>query len=365
MRSRIPAAIALAATLVTTTSAQAFEVKHAEGGELVRWRRPGVAWTVDRSVKDVPGGEAAVTAAVAAWTQQSGAPKLSVAALGATLKPGLDGTNGIFYAKDGYAPAGGALAITVLSFDDVSGEVLDADIILNGKYELGTIDAALPAPTAADEPGATTYDIGRVLAHEMGHALALSDEPERKDALMYPYVPRAKVLSAAPGTDDLAGLETLYANDPESADATAGVGCAGSGTTPGSSGAWCVVGLSLTALVLARRRRAAAGLTALAAIVILAPASAQASSPIESESIVTEVETTAERGIFRSEVTVTTDGVAVSRHVLWGGRMHGVRQIVGGAAVPRAGERVRIVVGSKSSSSASASPGRLVVRSAE
>src|SRR4051794_14882581 len=102
MRSRIPAAMALAATLVATTSAEAFEVKHAKGGELVRWRRPGVAWTVDRSVEEVPGGVAAVTAAIAAWTQQSGAPKLSVAAKRTTLRPGLDGTNGIFYADKGY-----------------------------------------------------------------------------------------------------------------------------------------------------------------------------------------------------------------------------------------------------------------------
>ena len=354
MRSRIPAALALAATLVTATSAQAFEVKHAEGGELVRWRRPGVAWTVDRSVEEVPGADAAVAGAIAAWTQQSGAPKLSLAAKGATLKPGLDGTNGIFFAKNGYAPAGGALAITVLSFDDLTGEVLDADIVLNGKYELGTVDGA----------GVATYDIGRVLAHEMGHALALSDEPERKDALMYPYVPRAKVLSAAPGTDDLAGLETLYADEdaPEGADAAGAVGCSGSGTTPGSSGAWCVVGLSLTVLVVARKRKAAVGLGALAAVAMLAPASARASEVRESESIVTEVQTTAENGIFQSEVTVTTDGVAVSRHVLWGGRLGGIRQIVGGSPVPHAGERVRIVVASPGTSSASAV--RLVVRSA-
>ena len=352
MRSRIPAAIALAATLVSTTSAQAFEVKHAEGGELVRWWRPGVAWTVDQSVKDVPGGEAAVAAAIAAWTQQAGAPRLSLAAKGAPSKPGLDGTNGIFYAKDGYAPAGGALAITVLSFDDASGEVLDADIVLNGKYELGTIDAALPAPNAADAPGAGTYDIVRVLAHEMGHALALSDEPERKDALMYPYVPRAQILSAAPGSDDLAGPETLYAGAPEGADATGATGCSGSGTTAGPSGAWCVVGLSLTALVLARKRRAAVGLGTLAAMVMLAPVSARASTPTESESIVTEVETTAQGGILQSEVTVITDGSAVSRHVLWGGRLGGIRQIVGGFSVPRAGERVRIVVASRASASA-------------
>ena len=360
MRSRIPAAVVLAASLVVTTSAHAFEVKHAEGGELVRWRRPAVAWTVDPSVKKLPGAYAAVTSAIAAWTQQAGAPKLALGKQGAILKPGLDGANAIFYAKDGYGPAGGALAITVLSFDDRSGEVLDADIILNGKYDLGTIHAALPAPGRADDPGATTYDIGRVLAHEMGHALALSDEPEHPEALMYPYVARAQALRAAPGSDDLAGLETLYA-DAVSAEPAAGAGCSGAGTRPTSSGTWCALALGGAALLLARKRRAAAGFTTLAAVIMLAPASASAST-MESGSIVTSVSTTDSDGIFRSEITVT-DGVVVSRHVAWGGTVGGVRQVIGGAPVPRAGDRVRIVVTSRALGEPRAV--RLVLRNAE
>ncbi len=345
MRSRIPAAVALAASLVVTTSAHAFEVKHAEGGELVRWRRPEVSWTVDPSVKELPGAYAAVSGAIAAWTEQAGAPKLSLGKQGARLRPGLDGTNGIFYAKHGYVPAGGALAITVLSFDDRSGDVLDADIILNGKYELGVIDAARPAPITAEQPGAERYDLERVLAHEMGHALALSDEPERKDALMYPYVARAQALRAAPGSDDLAGLQTLYAEDAAAEDSAVGTGCSGAGTRPTSGGAWCALGLGVAALVLARKRKAAAGFTTLAAVIMLAPVSARASpastaSTKESDTIVTSVSTTDSEGLFRSEVTVTDGRTAA----MWGGTVGGVRQIVGGTPVPRAGDRVRIVL---------------------
>ena len=369
MRSRIPAALALAATLAATSSAQAFEVKHAAGGELVRWRRAGVAWTIDRSVKEVPGGEDAVSAAIAAWTQKAGAPRLSLAKKGAHLTPGLDGTNAVFYAKDGYAPAGVALAVTVLSFDDQSGEVLDADIVINGKYEIGAIDVALPAPAAEDDCGAETYDVGRIVAHEMGHALALSDELELKDALMYPYVPRAQVLRAKPGTDDLAGLETLYAPEtptPASAEASK-AGCAGavvarSGPRSAPGGAWCALGLALAALVIARRPRrgakAAAGCTVLAAVVMVMPARGE-DAPLttttattgesERESVVTDVSTTMTDGIFRSEVVAVTDRGTVSRHVIWGGTLGGIRQIVGGTPVPVRGDKVRIVVPSRAS----------------
>src|SRR4051812_19707819 len=171
MRSRIRAATAFAATLAVTTSAHAFEVKHAEGGELVRWKRAKVVWSVDSTMSEIPGGVAAVSAAVKAWTERAGAPRLAVTIADAALEPGFDGTNAILYAKDGFAPAGNALAITVLSFDDTTGEVLDADIILNGRYAIGS---------GGDE----TYDVRRIVAHEMGHGLGLSDEPTQKDALM-------------------------------------------------------------------------------------------------------------------------------------------------------------------------------------
>jgi predicted small integral membrane protein len=314
-------------------------------------------------VKELPGASKAVNAALAAWSQQAGAPKLSLGKQGAKLTPGLDGTNGIFYAKDGYAPAGGALAITVLSFDEQSGEVLDADIILNGKYDLGTIDASLPAPVSLEDRGAETYDIGRVLAHEMGHALALSDEPANEDALMYPYVARAKSLRAAPASDDLEGLETLY-TDASAGDGASAAGCSGSGTRPGTGAAWGALGLGVAALALARKRRAAASFTTLAAVVMLVPVSASASPTAEpqNETFVTRVSTTNSDGIFQSDVTVS-DGVVVSHHTVWGGTVGGVRQIVGGAPVPRAGERVRLVLTSRGSGGSKVT--RLVLRSAE
>ncbi len=212
MRSRISAAVALVAALAETSSAQAYELKHAPGGALVRWRHTTVAWTIDRTVKEVPGAEDAIRSALEAWSMRGGGPALVVAATDAALEPGFDGKSAIFYAKDGFAPAGAALAVTLLSFDDRTGEVLEADIVLNGRYPIGVIDAAGPAT----DPGADTYDVGRIIAHEMGHALGLSDELTRPDALMYPYVARARAFTTTPESDDLAGLATLYSNSAES-----------------------------------------------------------------------------------------------------------------------------------------------------
>ena len=199
MASRFVFSALLATTTIATltSEASAFEVKHSASGQLVSWHRTSVAWTVDRSVRKVPGGEEAVAAAAAAWTQRSGAPALAVAAVDAKLSPGLDGTNAVFFVEGGFAPAGNALAVTVLSFDETTGDVLDADIVLNGKYQLGLVQKGTTHPTAITDPGGEIYDIDRVLAHEMGHALALSDEPADTSALMYPCVSRAVALATS------------------------------------------------------------------------------------------------------------------------------------------------------------------------
>ena len=53
--SRRTASLAVIAFAVAISSeASAFEIKHSEAGQLVSWRRSAIAWTIDRSVRDVP-----------------------------------------------------------------------------------------------------------------------------------------------------------------------------------------------------------------------------------------------------------------------------------------------------------------------
>ena len=101
---------------------------------------------------------------------------------------------------------------------------------------------------------------------------------------MYPYVPRAQALAAAPGRDDLAGLKALDAADPMGPAGAGGaerVGCTGavvarSGPRSAPAGAVCATALLLAALVIARSKRsgrhAAAGCTMIAGAVLAYPA---------------------------------------------------------------------------------------------
>lgn len=374
MSRRLTFAAALAIALATVSEARAFEVKHTGGGELVRWRRGRVEWTVDRSVREVPGASGAVAAAVLAWTERGGAPTLVSGPPDASIEPGLDGKNTISYARDGFAPAGDALAVTIVSFDDRTGEVLDADIVMNGKYEFESF-----APDAEVLPqrfatGVATYDVGRVVAHEMGHALGLSDERNRSEALMYPFVPRSRALGALPVTDDLAGLATLYGSSEAagSSEGGEGAGCGGaivarSGPRGVSGATYLAAGLALTALVVARgrghrrRRRAAAGCTAMAAaaLVLVPPSASPGASPgsgatkapaFDTKAVVTSVHTVSLDGVFRSELELTTIRCAarscppVSRAVVWGGTLNGIRQVIGGDLAPMRGDQVSVVL---------------------
>ena len=128
--------------------AHAFVVKKTAKGELVHWDQRTVDYTFDPSVDiSVSDAVSATSSAMASWSGTVGAPDLQGHAASTVKdppqKPGFDQKNGVFYMPGGYAPAGRALAITVLTYDNSSGRILDADIIVNGSYKFAVLGAAL------------------------------------------------------------------------------------------------------------------------------------------------------------------------------------------------------------------------------
>ncbi|MBX3187079.1 MAG: matrixin family metalloprotease [Labilithrix sp.] len=233
----------LAVALSTHASAaHAYEVKRTTAGDVVRWSRPSVEWHVDASMQSIDGGERAVVAALEAWSERSGAPALVVASLHAELEPGFDGKNGVFFAPDGLG--GEALAVTILTFDDRTGAILDADIVLNGRYRFSAIDDVSPAASGQDRP----HDLARAMAHEVGHALGLADEPRYEASLMYPVAARAA--RSTPAKDDLQGLRVIYRSRQDDA---ADPGCHVGSPRSGASGVAPWIGVAALAIVRAIR----------------------------------------------------------------------------------------------------------------
>ncbi len=371
--------------------AEAYAVKKTSRGELVHWEERTVNYTIDPSLdRAVARASEATIASMDSWSGTVGAPDLTVAPFdeASPKKPGFDEKNGVFFMPNGYGPAGRALAITVLTYDNASGKILDADIIFNGIYSFEVLEepgepdvTKEEVPTAAhlantdtighDEEGAarsreSIYDLHHVVAHELGHSLGMNDEMGRKDALMYRYSVPNDASLRQPASDDLAGLAELYSAKLEAH----GNGC-GSATvapkkpssTASHAAMFATFGLLLFLVLRAKSdRRARIGFvlaTAAAAVALVpslsgksGPGVAQASS--ENRAVgharakVLATSTAIENGLFKTSYKLATTTCRTQscpksgQGVAWGGTIGNITQEVGGYYAPVNGDEVDV-----------------------
>jgi hypothetical protein len=254
--------------LALPSTASAYTIRKTTSGLPVRWASPAVSFVIDPSVAQAaPDAVDAVVQAVAAWSAQDGTPSLSTTMGTSAGQVAVDGVNTILYAPHGYARAGNALAITFVSFDENTGDILDTDIVINGAHAFSIFAAGTHAPTGtlpvATESGsggddsALKFDLQHVVTHEMGHALGLGDVTDDSADVMFAYTMPNDASLRAPASDDLAGVTDLYADSASSATATSG-GCGASVAAkrvPSQDG-WVATACTLGALLwLAARRR--------------------------------------------------------------------------------------------------------------
>lgn len=92
------------------------------------------------------------------------------------------------------------IAITIVTFDHITGDILDADIEINTRYYEFTADASLEM---------TRIDLPSVLVHEFGHFQGLSHNAGNPAAIMYTSLhpgERRRELNS----DDVAGICAIY-----------------------------------------------------------------------------------------------------------------------------------------------------------
>jgi len=250
---RFLVAAAVALQLLVASAAHGFALKQTAGGANVTWRRKEVRLDYDRSVLEHPGLLAALDRALAVWRDAPGAPLL-VRGSAVRRTPAVDGQNVVFVSEGPFERANGALAVTLMSYDERTGAILDADIVLNGAYNFETLGDR----KSTERRSAPAYDTARVLGHELGHVLGLDDELQDRSALMFLRTGTDSRLSAQLGDDDIEGVMVLYAPVP-SADSR---GCAVRRTPTmeaGRSGStWSdamFVPVALAVMLLLRRRR--------------------------------------------------------------------------------------------------------------
>lgn len=390
------AGLLTAGAFVTTLAAgardaNAFVVKTTTNGDLVHWESRTVEYAIDPSVSQATVGSIEATLhAMRDWSGSVGAPDLVARQANENdpKKPGFDQKNGVYYIPGGYRPAGRALAITILTYDNLSGRILDADIVFNGAYRFtihrDAADAVKQAPVrngevnlsvtdgiAHDESptlpnDGVVYDLHHVVAHELGHSLGLNDEMIRRDVLMYRYTPPNDPGVRTPTADDIEGLAQLYSTEISAG----GNGCGNAAVAPKKPGVAAshaamafVFGLLFFLGLRARSdRRARLGFVAAAAIgaVALLPSvspgrgTARASELATTSKLghararVTKTTTTMEDGLLRTSFALATTACRtlacpqLAEGTVWGGVSGTVRQEVGGQHAPSVGEAVDV-----------------------
>jgi hypothetical protein len=379
--------------------------KTTTSGAPVRWSQEAIDVVVDQSFTDLA-GPGVYGAAVDAW-RATGAVLPSISTHpGQGRKVGYDphgsNENVVVYAPYGWAKANGALAVTVLTFDDMSGAIVDADVLLNGggryfsvfdKDESdpssrgisiegsGGSDDGESTVAEADSIRTSRFDVQNVLTHELGHFLGLGEDFQDSKATMYASTRPGETNKRIVSSGDQGVVSALYAQSMATLGAQSQAGCGGAKLARGAmpSGAGFVgfgaatVGLLL--LVASRRRpglrpvpvrsrskRSARGglarfggwLTVASTFALLSPPDLEAAPADQATRGDAEVQVTGatprwSEGILETELRVRVMACHVrhcptdeQKFTALGGHLGGVTQVVGASAVPEVGARAAV-----------------------
>lgn len=362
--------------VAVATPAGAYDVKQTSHGDPVHWDESEVHFAFDASLDALAGSQPAVDAAFQSWSGHVGAPILVTDRAAETLRPGFDRKNTITFAPKGHAAAGKALAITVLTYDNNSGRVLDADVIVNGRYHFAVLPAdarktdriqsmdGIGHEDSEEEPTEIdVYDLHHVVAHEAGHTLGMNDETDKHDTLMYRYSSANDASIRTPVGDDIEGLSQLYGDQVHGEG-----GCGNATVAPhkpsneaGAAALALLLGFAAFVVLRQKASRTRVSFALASAVATFALASvpsvsvateAKASTfvaPGHARAVVSEARTTVgDDGLFRTELKMSTKACRaggcpkVATMTTWGGVRGDLRQEVGGFYAPSVGSEVDV-----------------------
>lgn len=197
-RLGLACAALLALALVGVGGAQAY-VRIVINGRILTWSAPNIGWNLHvAGSADIADGshEAAIQHAFSSW-ESVGGSQIEFTR-GADVAAGPAGPTHVVMwdeaGETGYFPSNsGIVALTPISYDTGSGNILDADVIFNGiDYDWSTV--------GADD----TFDVQDVLTHELGHFIGLDHSPTLGGS-MWPYVSPKQWLHRSLSLDDRSG----------------------------------------------------------------------------------------------------------------------------------------------------------------
>lgn len=126
-----------------------------------------------------------------------------------SLKPETESTQGkeiknvIGWIESGWTDDEGSIGVTTVIYYDNTGEIVEADMALNGEHFTWTLDPPSPCPSQ------TTVDLRNVITHEAGHFLGM-DHSSVQEATMFQTSPPCETKKRDLAPDDINGIIYLY-----------------------------------------------------------------------------------------------------------------------------------------------------------
>lgn len=250
--------------------------RQSKTGKNQYWHNKAVTIHLDDSIEQL-GATDAVMQAFGQWVESDARlPNVTFDTGNTSATPKRDGKSTISFARITAPGHERDLAITMTYSEEKSGEIIEADVVLNSMYAVGVLKAredrwqrnrhsdgdgddqsrgSSAALNHEAEDCQNRYDVQNVVAHEAGHFFGLGEDPVEIDATMFQKIDQCETHKRALSPTDVTAVATLYAGTEDSEAAAAGPrACSFVGAPAAASGAGWLSGLVLGLLV-ARRRR--------------------------------------------------------------------------------------------------------------
>jgi hypothetical protein len=250
--------------------------KQSPSGRVLHWEKKALTVYLDHSLDELgPGAREAVMQAFGQWVgSDPRLPDLSFDTGKTSVAPRQDGKSTVSFGRITAPGHEHDVAITVSYSNDKTGEIIEADIILNSLYPMGVLTAKAKgdASTSGDsdrhhershdhDPGRdqsvdckNRYDAQNVATHEAGHFFGLGEDPTEHRATMFQTIDQCETHKRVLAVTDIGAMTTLYAQMAAPDEVKTGARACSLGGAPADVG-----GLELStgifALSLLRRRR--------------------------------------------------------------------------------------------------------------
>jgi hypothetical protein len=251
--------------------------KQSPSGKDLHWEKKALTVYLDDSLQKLgPNAGEAVMQAFGQWVaSDTRLPDLSFDTGKTSSVPKQDGKSTVSYGRITAPGHEHDVAITVTYANDQTGEIIEADIILNALYPMGVLTPKTTTPSGtADDSGdddhrsngksmhdreesldcRNRYDTQNVTTHEAGHFFGLGEDPVEKKATMFQTIDQCETHKRVLASTDIGALGTLYAKSADPEEAKAGARACSFGGVPQSRDAlW--LSAAIFGLGLWRRRR--------------------------------------------------------------------------------------------------------------